>query len=224
MANYINSNILFQSYANVDADYSLVSGGDQATKDYLQNYIEDRAKHFLDSTVSTSLEFKSGSIKAYATVRGTLTSCLPAAGYDFVAAINHLYWFTKRISDAAVMELAFKTGTYIGSVKRTEARPGIIGKTKRIIDQFSEISNKVRKADAYLDRKSITSKFRKLKKSCEILLDLIKSTDDEKLLKKEFLKLLNKLPLSINSAGINDNSIKLDYESMHLEFIKYLNS
>lgn len=221
MANYINSNILFQSYANVDADYSLVSGGDQATRDYLQNYIEDRAKHFLDSTVDTSLEFKSGSIKAYATVRGTLTSCLPSGNKNFVAAINHLYWFTKRISDAAVMELAFKTGTYLGSVKRTESRPGIIGKTKRIIDQFSEVNNRLRKVDAYLDRASITSKFRKLDKSCKDLLNLIKSDEDEKLLKREFLKLLKVLPSSINYVAA-DNSIKLDYEDLHQKLKIYL--
>lgn len=220
MANYINSNILFQSYVNIDADFELVKENTAEARSYMVNFLEERAKHFLDPSVDTSLEFKSGSIIAYATVRGSLKSCLPPVIENFSEMINSLFWFSKRVSDAAVMELSFKTGTFLPAIKRTEARPGIIGKTKRILDKFHELSLKARQVDANLNRDLLTGKMRRLSKECARLLEVIVAEEDDILLRQQFLKLLNTIPSTLYAN--KDSFIESEYEYLHNDLLKIL--
>lgn len=233
MANYIQSSILFQAYVHIDADFKQLevkiedadtsnAAGAVNAKKYLESYIDDRAKHFLDPSITTTLEFKSGSIKAYATVYGTLSSCLPPGYTDFAAAVNQLFWFTRRLSGAAVMELSFKTNTYLAGIERTEARPGIIGQTKRLIDELALLAVKTHD-DAERERSRI-SHTKKLKRALFYttrLLVVLNSEKDIELIKREISKLLRKVPSTLSSNSTDLGLSSLPYET-HYQSMKNL--
>jgi len=218
MARYINSNILFQAYVHIDAPFEKIQENDSIKED-LDEFISDRARHFLYPEVDVDLEFKEGSIKTYATVRGTLRKCLRDNYEDFVSEIEHLYWFAKRLSDASNMEVAFLTGAFLGSIERTEARPGIIGQTKRIIDGILSIVNidNDKKASATVRR------FRVTKIDFESLLKNLVDDEDKVLVKKEIALLLKTLPKKLSKENRVAEKIEIEYNDVFNNFNKLLN-
>jgi hypothetical protein len=217
MADYIKTDILFQAYVHIDTEYDEeTENEDNGAREYLANYIEARAKHFLDPSVSTTLQFKSGSLKAYATVRGALSACLPPAYTDFVTAINQLFWFTKRLSDAAVMELTFKTNSYLAAIERTEARPGIIGRTKHVLDEFRDLASHFHDRD----RVVLTRKIRRLQVGVRRVLESVSNKDDLNLLKTEFRKQLRFVPSQIAHDQVRRRGEAIDFETYRVGLAK----
>lgn len=138
MANYINSPILFESYVHLDANFENEADAQEALRRAVDTFIHERASHFLYDEVESEVRFKTGSVKAYATIRGSIRDCLGAYD-DFAKSVDRLYWFAKKLSDAAVMETSFRTGTFLSAITHTEARPGVIGKLKRTIDDIRSV-------------------------------------------------------------------------------------
>ena len=217
MANYIQSSILFQAYVHIDADLEQLGEGDASVREYLHGYLEARAKHFLDPSIDTTLEFKDGSIKAYATVFGTLKSCMPPVIENFVIAINQLFWFTKRLSDAAVMELSFKTNSYLAAIERTEARPGIIGQTKRIVDDFQLLWRPHGDREAAAAARKIKSLMKKVDRLLRVLTDV-----DEIFLKEQLFVLLKKVPPKISRQQGPREIFSAEYEATYRRLYKML--
>lgn len=193
MAQYIQSNILFESYTNIDANYDEAIAAIEASNEDARAWIERKAKYFLYNEVLSAVDYSKGSLKAKATIRGTLWQCLPAKYVDFHAEVNRLYWFAKRLSDASMIEFAFTSNSAIGAISYTEARPGIIGKTKRILDSAKSVIEPVeneKKAKAQLKRIAIG------RRASSELLRVLADEKDFLLIKSEFLKAIEPLSKS----------------------------
>lgn len=201
MADYIKTSILFESYVHIDAHFEEESDATEAVKKAINNYINDRAVHFLGDQIQTEIKFKAGSLKAYATVRGSLKDALGTYN-SFSQEITRLFWFSKRISDATVMEVAFQTHSFLGAIERTEARPGIVGKTKRLTDTIISIHNPDNEKAAAI----MVRRLRLIKNDTKNLLSSLAIEDDKSLIKKEFSDLLKSTPKKLTHSKVSDET------------------
>lgn len=218
MARYIHSSILFQSYVHIDGSFDEIREEIDTLTEGIDEFITDRARHFLYPEIDVDLELKEGSIKTYATVRGTLTQCLPLAYKDFSKEIDKLWWFAKRLSDSAVMEIAFRTGSFLGSIEHTEARPGVIGKTKRIVDGILSIQT----VESERGVSQLIKKIRNHRIDTERLLKLV-NEDDRILLKTELQDLLNKVPKKPVQLKVIPDKLFKDYTEALDKFLQVVN-
>jgi len=202
LANYINSPILFESYVHLDAHFDDADDAHESLSQELHEYLQERAGHFLYDSVTTDVKFKEGSIKAYATVRGSLRKCLGPVYEDFSKEIYRLYWFSKRLSDAAVMEVTFRTGTYLKAIERTEARPGIVGTTKRVIDAFLAIKQVENEKTALI----VLRRIKLLPRAIKNLVDLLGYEEDVILIKTECRELLKTTPKRLGSRFLSEET------------------
>lgn len=209
MARYIKSNILFQSYVHIEAPYKKLQEKEKQIETKLQDFVTERAQHFLYPDVDIDLEFKEGSIKAYATVRGSLKDCLNGDYIDFHSEIENLYWFAKRMSDAANMEVAFLTGSFLRSIERTEARPGIIGQTKRILDSILAF----RTTDSEKSAAALIRNVRSTRIDAGKLIKNLVDAGDKTMVKKEFSELLNSAPKRISPQNKVSDKLELSYST-----------
>ncbi|MEH6436825.1 hypothetical protein [Massilia sp. DD77] len=217
MARYIHSSILFQSYVHIDGSFNEIREEIDNLSEGLDSFITDRARHFLYPDIDVDLELKEGSIKTYATVRGTLFDCLPAAYKDFSTEIDKLWWFAKRLSDAAVMEIAFRTGSFLGAIEHTEARPGVIGTTKRIVDGILSIQTvETERAAAQLIKR-----VRSYRIQTEKILKLVDERD-KNLLKAELNNLLKLAPKKATASKVIAKKLEDDYKEALEKFSKVL--
>lgn len=200
MADYIKSPVLFESYVHLDGNYDDIEDAVESLRRHINDYIEERAKHFLYSNVTSEVKFKEGSIKAYATVRGTLRQCIPEYYADFSKEIDHLYWFAKRLSDAAVMEVAFKTGAYLRAIERTEARPGIIGRTKKVTDGLLSIHS----VDTEKAANGTVRRLKIIHSDIRRLTTMLRDFDDRELVQREFLQLLSYVPTRLGTKNVSE--------------------
>jgi hypothetical protein len=218
MAKYITSPILFEAYVHIDGNYDEIEDAEEALRRAVNDYIQHRAKHFLYDDVDSEVRFKEGSIKAYATIRGSLRSCLAASYSDFSKEIDSLFWFAKRLSDAAVMEVTFMTGSYLRAIARTEARPGVIGRTKYVVDSFLSI----RQTDNEKQAGGTIKRVRRLKRQIQSLLTYV-GEDDVALLTDEFRKLLAKAPKKLGMMRSLAGETEGTYKSAIDDLTKLLN-
>lgn len=218
MARYIKSNILFQSYVHIEAPFEKIKEEGQEITIHLTEFVTERAEHFLYPEVDVDLEFKEGSIKTYATVRGTLRQCLRENYQDFSTEIDHLYWFSKRLSDGANMEVAFRTGAFLGAIERTEARPGIIGQTKRIVDGLLSF----RAVETEKAAGILLKRVRQTRIDAENLLKNLADDLDKDLVKNEFRAMLKLAPKKLNSLKPFSSKQEFDYEEGIAKFAKLL--
>lgn len=131
VADYTDKNILCQAYVHVELPDNLDDVALQAIKDHLMLYANSRAKFFVYPDVD--VEFKEGSLKTYITVAGTI--CVAIAGYPkFREGIACLHTDVKRLADSMVAESLFMTKARHQHILRTEARTGVIGSLKVLID------------------------------------------------------------------------------------------
>lgn len=214
MADYIKTNILFEAYVHIDAHFEEESEATESVRRHINDYISNRATHFLYQGINTEIKFKEGSLKAYATVRGSLKASLGAYS-NFQSAINGLFWFSKRLSDATVMEVAFQTGSFLGAIERTEARPGIVGQTKRIVDLILSINN----ADDDRVGGTILRRMRTAERDIVNLLDAISDDDDIELVKSEFKTILDLTPKAWRNAKVSEESKNKYLEQRKMLFI-----
>lgn len=217
MAPYIQTSILFQSYVHIDGSYDDIRDEIETLTNDLDEFVSLRAKHFLYPDVDVDLEFKEGSIKTYATVRGTLNQCLKPNYQDFSKEIDQLWWFAKRLSDAAVMEIAFSTGSLLRSIEHTEARPGIIGQTKRILDGLFSLNY----VDTDRAASFLTKRVRSNRIDTEKLLTLV-TQPDKTLIKMEFSKILKLAPAKPAKELTLSVRVETDYKEAMQKFWKLL--
>lgn len=201
MADYITKSILFEAYVHIDIHYESETEAIESVKQEINNYMKERSEHFLYKNVETEVSFKEGSLKAYATVMGTLRESL-GVYENFSNAVNGLLWFSKRLSDAAVMEVAFQTGSYIRAIERTEARPGVVGLTKRINDILLSLIS----ASDNDAAKRMLKNMRTCQKDINRLLAALYDEGDIKLVKKEFKSILGLSPTEWRVANVSEEN------------------
>lgn len=223
MADYINSNILCESYIHVEPDW-LKQVSDVIRKEKLslirseiEDFADKRIKFFLSDDVVIEIIFTEGSIKAWITAYGPIILLIGSAILNYSSfreSIKQLASDMHRASTMLSSEMLFQTNSRNKSeILRIEARKGIIGSLERI-------NNKIDFIDSQLDGKdlsptSINGDLLELNDMILMLLSNLKNAEDKKLVASALSDGVSKL--SIRKSHFKLKS-KLD-ESMYISLL-----
>ncbi|EMI8350311.1 hypothetical protein ACV270_000790 [Enterobacter hormaechei] len=124
MADYINSNILSQSYVHVEPEWlATVKGKEkqeaiERIKNIIKKHAEERMKFFLYDDVDIDVSFEDGSIKARITAYGSvcvlLNALTPVGNFvtnysSYREGIKTIVSDVARLSDVVNAEVLFQT-------------------------------------------------------------------------------------------------------------------
>ncbi len=180
MADYIDKNILCQAYIHVHLDDRLSAAQLSEIRSHLEQYASSRGKFFISPEVVAEVEFKEGSLKSYLTLAGALYIAIGQYG-SFRSGVDCLYTDTKRLSDALVAESLFSTQSRFQQVIRTEARVGVIGSLKAVVDDMESIET----LQGQVSVSEIARRINKLKADSQTLSDNLRDPKDVAELQKE---------------------------------------
>lgn len=225
MADYINSNILCESYIHVEPEW-LKQVSDVIRKEKLsliRNEIEDfadkRIKFFLSDDVVIEITFTEGSIKATITAYGPIILLIGSAisNYSsFRESVKQLASDMHRASSMLSSEMLFQTNSRNKSeILRIEARKGIVGSIERINNKIDSIESQLKGKE--LSPTSINGELLDLNDMILKLLSNLKNAEDKKLvasalidgvsklsIRKSRFKLKNKLDESLYASLLNE--------------------
>ena len=225
MADYINSNILCESYVHVEPEWlKQVSAVIRKEKlSLIRNEIEDfagkRIKFFLSDDVVIEITFTEGSIRATITAYGPIILLIGTAILNYSSfreSIKQLATDMHRASSMLSSEMLFQTNSRNKSeILRIEARKGIVGSIERI-------NNKIDSIDSQLEGKElsptrINGELLDLNDMLLKLLSNLKNAEDKKLvtsalidgvsklsIRKSRFKLKNKLDETMYTSLLNE--------------------
>jgi len=110
----------------------------EAIKNHLEQFATSRGQFFVYPDVEVSVEFKSGSLKAYISIAGLIYIAIGQYG-SFRSGVDFLYTDIKRLADSLVSESLFMTKSKYQSIVRTEARTGVVGSLKTLVDDMNDL-------------------------------------------------------------------------------------
>jgi hypothetical protein len=187
MANYIDANILCQAYVHIDSEHIPEEMLDALQKE-LELFLATRGRFFLYNEVTTEVEFKSGSLKVYATIAGALYIAIGQYA-DFRSGVDYLAQDTKRLAECIASESLFMSQSRRDSIIRIEARTGVAGQLKTIVDNLESISSELNQVDADTSARKIKETSEKI----EALLDNLKDPNDPAFVKDGLCTLIKSL-------------------------------
>lgn len=155
MADYINSNILCQAYLHIDP----VKIGDErleALKNELDLFLKTRGRFFIYDAVDTSVEFKDGSLKVYAGIAGAIYIAIGQYG-SFRSGVDFLANDTKRLAECIVSETLFLSQSRHDNTVRVEARTGVVGSLKSIVDRLETAREDLSEVDLKTSNKRLAA-------------------------------------------------------------------
>jgi hypothetical protein len=137
MADYIKNDIICQTYIRFDLpmpDEKLA----EKLREQLNSFINTRSKFLLKQHVETKVEVREGSIIEYITVLGSLY-VLISQYPKFREGVIAIYNDVKLLTEGSTLEAQYLTGAPTSSIVHSEARLGLIGLLKGIIDRLQNI-------------------------------------------------------------------------------------
>lgn len=155
MADYINSNILCQAYLHIDP----VKIGDdrlESLRRELELYLSTRGRFFIYDEVDTSVEFKDGSLKVYAGIAGAIYIAIGQYG-SFRSGVDYLASDTKRLAECIISETLFLSQSRHDNTVRVEARTGVVGSLKSVIDRLELTRDELSTVDLSVTNKRLSS-------------------------------------------------------------------
>lgn len=173
MADYIDNDILCQAYLHVEVDSAMTPAQLQTIKEMLESYATSRARFFIYPQVSVQVEFRPGSLKTYVTIGGSIYAAIAAYG-NFRTGVDYLYTDVKRLADSIVGESLFATKARHENILRTEARTGIVGTLKLLIDEMERLEASI----GNIPVKEAADRLIRIKDDAKTLLDTVRSIDD----------------------------------------------
>lgn len=189
MADYIDKNILCQAYIHVELPAGLDEAQLQAIKDHLMDYANSRAKFFVYPEVQVDVEFKEGSLKTYITVAGFIYAAVIGYG-GFRTGIDYLHTDVKRLADSMVAESLFTTKARHQHILRTEARTGVIGSLKVLMDDMTVLETSL----GQISVDEAARRIGKIKDDADALLINVRADEDAKSIQNEVDEFSEKLP------------------------------
>lgn len=153
MANYVEGNIVSQSYVHVDPKWlSNVSSAEREQrinkiKKDITDFAESRIPFFIGKDVNIEVEFIEGSIIAKITSYGKMTPLLIACtspaiiNYpEYRAGVKEILRDVQALGQYINSEVLFQTNTKLKSERKSvEARLGVFGTADRINGKINEL-------------------------------------------------------------------------------------
>ncbi|MCP3324073.1 hypothetical protein ACK33O_08305 [Aeromonas hydrophila] len=230
MADYINKNILSQSYVHVEPEWlTSLSGKDKAEKiEALKNIItkhaQERMRFFLYDDIIINVEFEEGSIKAKITAYGkvcVLLSALNPLGSaitqysEYRDGIKTILSDVVKLSDMVNSEVLFQTDSrYKKEIIRIEARKGVIGSLHNINKKINDISNRTKNHKGNSPT-LIYPMLLGLHKDILGLMDNVNDKDDKELVRTSLIDGIKKINLKVGVFDLTTPMAK----KMHTELL-----
>ncbi|MGO4746513.1 hypothetical protein [Serratia quinivorans] len=228
MANYIDSNILSQSYVHVEPTWLTSVTNEQKEaelqriKDSITEYAQKRLKFFLYDDVDIEVEFEDGSIKAKITAYGkvcVLLSALTPAGHvvanypQYREGVKAIISDVHKIGNVVNSEVLFQTQSRSkDEIIRVEARKGIVGSLEKIHNKMTSIENKlIRKDNSSI---SIYNDMLDLNKYISELDANLKDKQDRDSISKSLHEGVKELNLKKGRFKLNDSLSENMYEDL----------
>ena len=184
MADYINKDILCQAYVHIDP-VPLDEAELESFKAEIEKFLEARGRFFVYEAVDTSVELKEGSLKVYATIVGAIYIAIGQYG-SFRSGVDFLASDVKRLSETIVSESLFLTRSRHGNIKRVEARIGVVGSLKKIVDEIDYIKSQV----GEVDPGALAKRIDKLREDVLRMLGNLNDPQDEPYIKENLHELI----------------------------------
>jgi hypothetical protein len=189
VADYIDKNILCQAYVHVELPENITPERLEEIKAHLAQFADLRGKFFVYQDVIVDVEFREGSLKAYVTVAGAIY--LAIAGYgSFRTGIDYLYTDVKRLADSMVAEGLFMTQAKHEAIRRTEARTGVIGSLKIMVDDMNVLEASI----GQISVEESARRIKKIKDDADVLMVNVRSDEDAANIQSELGDFVDKLP------------------------------
>jgi hypothetical protein len=189
MADYIDKNILCQAYVHVELPDDITEERLEEIKTHLTQFADSRGKFFVYQDVIVDVEFREGSLKAYVTIAGAIY--LAIAGYgSFRSGVDYLYTDVKRLADAMVAEGLFMTQAKHEAIRRTEARTGVIGSLKILVDDMNVLEASI----GQISVDEAARRIKKIKDDADVLLINVRADEDATNIQSELGDFVDKLP------------------------------
>lgn len=190
MADYIDKNILCEAYVHVDLPPDMMTEDQLVSiREHLATFATARAKFFIYPDVTVEVEFKEGSLKTYITVAGAIYAAICAYG-GFREGVDYLYADVKRLADSMVGESLFTTKARYEQIRRTEARTGVVGSLKLLVDDINSIEVSI----GQISVDETARRIKRLKEDAERLLSNVRSDDDVQKIEAELDQFSDSLP------------------------------
>src|SRR6185295_19064513 len=189
MADYIDKNILCQAYIHVELPDGTTQERLSEIKKHLEDFATIRGQFFVYPEVDVSVEFRDGSLKAYISIAGVIVIAIQGYG-GFREGIDYLYTDIKRLAESLVSESLFVTKSKHQRIVRTEARTGIIGSLKVLVDDMNNLEASIGQIPA----DEAARRIRRIKDDAEALLTNVRSEEDAMNIEDEIYDFSNKLP------------------------------
>lgn len=189
MADYIDKNILCQAYVHIELPEGITQEKLAAIKEDLTRFATLRGKFFVYPEVDVSVEFRDGSLKSYISIAGIIIVAIEGYG-SFREGIDYLHTDIKRLADSLVSESLFMTGAKHQQIVRTEARTGIIGSLKVLVDDMNNLEASI----GQIPTDEAARRIKRIKDDADALLTNVRSEEDSKGIESEISEFTKKLP------------------------------
>jgi len=193
MANYIDKSILVEAYVKLDKNIRDYSPDEIiGVQTSLQEFAEYRSKFFLNSDVDAEVYLEEGSVVVWLTVIGTVYS-LVSQYPDFREGIKLLYSDARRLSENLISETMFELKGKSKSIRRLEARVGVIGNLNNIVNKISTLEYMSGDVSVWASVRV----FEKVEKEINHLFEAkIKEPTEVEYIKNQLRNLVNRIPES----------------------------
>jgi hypothetical protein len=220
MAHYIDRNILCQAYVHIKP-VELDKDEYEIFKSQIDHFIDTRGRFFLYTDIESNVELKEGSLKVYATLAGALYLGIGQYG-DFRGGLEFLATDVKRLSESIVNECIFLSKSRHKNIIHVEARVGVVGSLKKIVDDLDFIEKEM----SQLEENQLIKKLRRTKEEVARLLDNLKDPNDTPYVKHNLLDIVNaclpERPKMPHPKKINSDTVAI-YRSEREELFSLLN-
>lgn len=188
MADYINKNILCQAYIHIDP-VGLSDEDIQEIKDRMEIFLSTRGKFFLYDEIEIDIQIKDGSLKKYLTIGGCIYVFLHQYA-DFREGVTLFYQDVKRLSESLISESLFLTKSRHENIHRTEARTGILGSLKEIVDDLNYLEVSM----GHRTSEHLSKRMSQARSRTEKLMDAIKDEKDVEFISDSLFAIVSSLP------------------------------
>ena len=189
MADYIDKNILCQAYIHVELPDNIGEAELETIKQHLIDFATSRGKFFVYPDVEVSVEFKNGSLKAYISIAGLIYIAIGQYG-SFRSGVDFLHTDIKRLADSLVSESLFMTKSKYQNIVRTEARTGVIGSLKTMVDAMNDLDDSL----GNIPVDEVARRIKNIKEDADVLLTNVRSEQDVINIEDELSEFAGKLP------------------------------
>ena len=189
MADYIDKNILCEANVHVNLPGELAQEQLDSIKLHLTQFANSRAKFFVYPEVDVEVEFRSGSLKTCIKIAGSLYAAMVAYG-EFRTGVDFLYTDVKRLADTIVAECLFITKARHTSILRTEARTGVVGPLKILLDEMNTVECSL----GQISVGEISRRIKKIKDDADVLLASVRAGQDRENIEGELERFADSLP------------------------------